>query len=808
MVMLGVSNLVPICDYHIQVQAGLAYTFIVYSKIDSINWTQLPVLSLFVAGSDPLAGNTPIWTATMANNTSWQTWTVTYTPTYNQTVILRTMAQNATGNCYTGNTMSIAGVTQPQPIRGSTTTIPCQFVDSSGNPLTGVSATIDLYDTNGLHAITAQALIYMAGGYYAAILSATTIGVGMVYTGAITTTDSRVAVQTIPVTLVIGQNGNVDMLKVGDNGLTSTRVKKIDHLQADITVTPVGGTAQSGDAYAWLNTAFTSAATALANIAAAVWASGTRTLTGFGTLIADVWSYISRTITSGGITKADVGDELATYGTAKTIDIDTLLTTTHFDSTIGAPAHSTVSGDIAANATAISGVAAAVWAALTSTMTTAGSIGKKLADWVVGQITGYASGQDPVTLINAGTGRVALVDHLNADITSRMATFTYTAPDNADIAAIKTKTDNLPTNPAATTDIPSASISAIKAKTDNLPASPAATGAAMTLTTAYDAAKTAAQASDIPVSNITAIRAKTDNLPASPMAAGNVTVGGYATNQDPVTLINAGTGRVAKIDNADVATSTRLAGTAYTAPDNAGIADIVAVLPATVIAAKSDLPDAPDNEGIADIVALLPLTTIAASGDEMALTGAAITAIGVAIPPPDISTLATTVQLDAVQVALAEDIANIPSPNISTLALQSDMLLTKAGVVSLNSKITTNMPALYVISTVGENLELNIIKGNSLDPLGVEGRTAEIPLSIEGLPSDYESATFTLNLPGLSNIALDQPEIVGDKMVFSLALTVDQTDRLYLGQGQYSIVGTWDDENVTDFIHEATIIVS
>lgn len=36
---------------------------------------------------------------------------------------------------------------------------------------------------------------------------------------------------------------------------------------------------------------------------------------------------------------------------------------------------------------------------------------------------------------------------------------------------------------------------AIKAKTDNLPASPAATGAAMTLTSAYDAAKTAAQAS-------------------------------------------------------------------------------------------------------------------------------------------------------------------------------------------------------------------------------------------------------------------------------------------------------------------------
>ena len=39
-------------------------------------------------------------------------------------------------------------------------------------------------------------------------------------------------------------------------------------------------------------------------------------------------------------------------------------------------------------------------------------------------------------------------------------------------------------------------VSAVKSKTDNLPASPAAVGSAMTLTAAYDAAKTAAQAGD------------------------------------------------------------------------------------------------------------------------------------------------------------------------------------------------------------------------------------------------------------------------------------------------------------------------
>jgi hypothetical protein len=45
-----------------------------------------------------------------------------------------------------------------------------------------------------------------------------------------------------------------------------------------------------------------------ATIAAAVWASGTRTLTGFGTLIADIWSHATRTLTasSGGATAAEV----------------------------------------------------------------------------------------------------------------------------------------------------------------------------------------------------------------------------------------------------------------------------------------------------------------------------------------------------------------------------------------------------------------------------------------------------------------------------------------------------------------------
>jgi hypothetical protein len=79
----------------------------------------------------------------------------------------------------------------------------------------------------------------------------------------------------------------------------------------------------------------------------------------------------------------------------------------------------------------------------------------------------------------------------------------------ADIAAIKAKTDNLPTDPADASDIAGSfttvntkldtiddfldtEVAAIKAKTDTLPASPAAVGSAMTLTSAErDATATA-----------------------------------------------------------------------------------------------------------------------------------------------------------------------------------------------------------------------------------------------------------------------------------------------------------------------------
>lgn len=121
------------------------------------------------------------------------------------------------------------------------------------------------------------------------------------------------------------------------------------------------------------------------------------------------------------------------------------------------PASPAATGDIPS----ASSIADAVWNRLTSALTTASSIGK------------------------------LLVDNINATVGSRA---TQTSVDtvagyvDTEVAAIKAKTDNLPSDPADASDIASAFsslssqvttvdtvVDAIQAKTDNLPADPAAT---------------------------------------------------------------------------------------------------------------------------------------------------------------------------------------------------------------------------------------------------------------------------------------------------------------------------------------------
>lgn len=114
---------------------------------------------------------------------------------------------------------------------------------------------------------------------------------------------------------------------------------------------------------------------------------------------------------------------------------------------------------VTAGVTLAASAVQAIWDALTSALTTVGSIGK------------------------------LLVDNVNATISSRLATASYTAPLDAagTRTAVGLASANLDTQLTTIDDFLDTEIAAIKAKTDNLPAAPAAVSDIPTANTNADA---------------------------------------------------------------------------------------------------------------------------------------------------------------------------------------------------------------------------------------------------------------------------------------------------------------------------------
>lgn len=112
----------------------------------------------------------------------------------------------------------------------------------------------------------------------------------------------------------------------------------------------------------------------------------------------------------------------------------------------------------------------AIWDALTSALTTSGSIGKFLVDNITA-LVGYVDTE--VAAIKAKT------DNLPANTTTRLDTIdtslaTIAGYVDTEVAAIKAKTDNLPADTSATlatiAGYIDTEVASIKTKTDNLPA--------------------------------------------------------------------------------------------------------------------------------------------------------------------------------------------------------------------------------------------------------------------------------------------------------------------------------------------------
>ena len=126
-----------------------------------------------------------------------------------------------------------------------------------------------------------------------------------------------------------------------------------------------------------------------------------------------------------------------------------------------------------------------------------------------------------VTLINTKASQASV----NAIPTTPLLAANYTAPDNAGIAAIKAKTDNLPSDPADQSELAAlisaiptvapdnAGIAAIKAKTDNLPSDPA------DQSTLADLINTRLAAADYVAPNNAGILTAISALPSAPTIA-------------------------------------------------------------------------------------------------------------------------------------------------------------------------------------------------------------------------------------------------------------------------------------------------
>jgi len=185
----------------------------------------------------------------------------------------------------------------------------------------------------------------------------------------------------------------------------------------------------------------------------------------------------------------------------------------------------------------------------------------------------------------AGTFGHALQARVDVDVSTRNAI----APDNAGVAAIKAKTDNLPSDPASNTQVAT-----------RAPASTALDNAIWTnAKAAFVDVAVSTRNSVVPDNaGVTAIKAKTDNLPADP--ASNTQV---ATRAASSTALDNTVWTGAKAAFVDVAISTRNS----VAPDNAGIAtlgvDMATSLAAlSLIFARTDVATS-SRASLADITA-------------------------------------------------------------------------------------------------------------------------------------------------------------------------------------------------------------
>ena len=361
-------------------------------------------------------------------------------------------------------------------------------------------------------------------------------------------------------------------------------------------------------------------------------------------------------------------------GKIDTIDgiVDSILADTGTDGVVVAAASKT---GYALSAAGIQ----AIWDALSSALTTAGSIGKRLVDYLTGDVFGrlgapagasvsadVAAVKSDTAAVLVDTGTSGVIVATNSDKTGySLASAPPTAAAIADavwdeasaghtdagkagaqlwtdIDAILADTDVIGAAGAGLTAVPwnAAWDAEVQSEcTDALNAFDPPTKAEMD--TGLDALPTAAEiktAVEAAGSSLALIKAKTDNLPASPAAVGSQMDLVNAPNATAIAALQAGLAldaTVAKaatvaLDATVAKDATVMKAASYTAPDNAGIAalPLLAEIEASAVLAKE--ASVATVDGVVDAIKAktdnLPASP-AAAGDSMALTSAAVDAI-------------------------------------------------------------------------------------------------------------------------------------------------------------------------------------
>ena len=291
----------------------------------------------------------------------------------------------------------------------------------------------------------------------------------------------------------------------------------------------------------------------LNGLVAAIWAAATSGLTTVGSIgkkLAD-WtigtaqtgdSYARLGAPAGASVSADIAAMkvdtaaiLVDTGTTLDARIPAALVGGRMDASVGAMAANVMTAAALAM-DAVAEIADAVWDEVLSGHLTSGTTGAGL--------NAAGSAGDPWSTAvpgayGAGTAGKILGDNLNATVSSRASQTSVDTVDDfldTEIAAIKAKTDNLPAAPAAVSDIPTAA-GVADAVWDEARAGHVGAGSfgeGVILTSAYDAAKTAAtQAS------VNTIDDFLDTEVAGILAAVDTEVGAIKTTTDQLTFTTA-----------------------------------------------------------------------------------------------------------------------------------------------------------------------------------------------------------------------------------------------------------------------------